>query len=98
MVKETCKFGVGMVLVGQSFEHFPTAPTSASVRLVLGCPEMLLNQTRRCLRLAMIEQDKRKTNPLSTIWPCQMAFVGVTSAGENGVITALRLALTKTVR
>ena len=93
MVKETRKFGVGMVLAGQSFEHFSNdLLTSASVRLVLGCPEMFLEQTRRRLGLPLVEQGKRKINPLSTIRPRQTAFAGVTKAGENGVIGAIRLA------
>ncbi len=92
MVKETRKFGVGMVLAGQSFEHFTNdLLTSASVRLVLGCPEMFLEQTRRRLGLPLVEQDKRKINPLGTIRPRQTAFVGVTMAGENGAISAIRL-------
>ena len=92
MVKETRKFGVGMVLAGQSFEHFSNdLLTSASVKLVLGCPEMFLDQTRRRLGLPLVEQDKRKINPLSTIRPRQTAFAGVTMAGENGAVSAIRL-------
>ena len=67
-VKELRKFGVGMVLAGQSFEHFPTdLLTSASVRLVLGCPELFLESTRRRLGLPMTRVDKKMVNPLSGI-------------------------------
>jgi len=40
----------------------------------------------------MVEQDRRKINPPSTIRPRQTAFAGVTAAGETGAITAIRLA------
>ena len=97
MVKETRKFGVGMVLAGQSFEHFSNdLLTSASVKLVLGCPEMFLEQTRRRLGLAMAEASGRKVNPLGTIRPRETAFAGVTSAGENGAIEAIRLCMMET--
>ena len=96
MVKETRKFGVGMVLAGQSFEHFPNdLLTSASVKLVLGCPEMFLEQTRRRLGLAMVEAGGRKVNPLGTIRPRETAFAGITSAGDNGAIEAIRLGVLK---
>ncbi len=92
MVKELRKFGVGMVLAGQSFEHFSDdLLMSASVKLVLGCPEMFLEPTRRRLGLPMAEQDGRKINPLSTIRPRQTAFAGVTMAGENQPIAEIRL-------
>ena len=93
MVKELRKFGVGMVLAGQSFEHFSDdLLMSASVKLVLGCPEMFLDQTRRRLGLPMVEQDGRKVNPLSVIRPRQTAFAGVAMAGENQPIAEIRLA------
>jgi len=92
MVKELRKFGVGMILAGQSFEHFSDdLLMSASVKLVLGCPEMFLEPTRRRLGLAMAEQDGRKVNPLSTIRPRQTAFAGVAMAGENRPIAEIRL-------
>ena len=93
MVKETRKFGVGMILAGQSFEHFSDdLLTSAAVKLVLGCPEMFLEQTRRRLGLPMVVHGQGKINPLSTIRPRQTAFAGVTMAGENNPITEIRLA------
>ena len=93
MVKELRKFGVGMVLAGQSFEHFSDdLLMSASVKLVLGCPEMFMDQTRRRLGLPMAEQDGRKVNPLGTIRPRQTAFAGVAMAGENRPIAEIRLA------
>ena len=93
MVKELHKFGVGMVLAGQSFEHFSDdLLLSACVKLVLGCPEMFLEPTRRRLGLPMAEQDGRKVNPLGTIRPRQTAFAGVALAGENRPIAEIRLA------
>jgi len=93
MVKELRKFGVGMVLAGQSFEHFSDdLLMSASVKLVLGCPEMFLDQTRRRLGLPMVEQDGRKVNPLGAIHPRQTAFAGVALAGENRPTAGIRLA------
>lgn len=93
MVKEMRKFGVGMILAGQSFEHFSDdLLMSASVKLVLGCPEMFQDQTRRRLGLPMAERDGRKVNPLSTIRPRQTAFAGVAMAGESRPIAEIRLA------
>ena len=92
MVKELRKFGVGMILAGQSFEHFSDdLLMSASVKLVLGCPEMFLEPTRRRLGLPMAEQDGRKVNPLGTIRPRQTAFAGVAMAEENRPIAEIRL-------
>lgn len=92
-VKELRKFGVGMVLAGQSFEHFPTdLLTSASVRLVLGCPELFLESTRRRLGLPMTRVDKKMVNPLSGIRPRETAFAGVASSGDPGAMVAIRLA------
>ena len=65
---------------------------SASVKLVLGCPEMFLDQTRRRLGLPMVEQDGRRVNPLGTTRPRQTTFAGVAMAGENRPIAEIRLA------
>ncbi len=89
-MKELRKFGVGMVLAGQSFEHFSDdLQMSASVKLVLGCPERFLEPTRRRLRLRTVEQDGRKSNPLSTIRPRQTAFAAVAMPGENRPIAEI---------
>ena len=86
-------FGVGIILAGQSFKHFSDdLLMSVSVKLMLGCLEMLLDGTRRRLGLPKAEQDGREVNLLSTIRPRQTVFASVAIAGESRPIAEIRLA------
>lgn len=93
LVKEMRKFGIGMVLGGQSFEHFSNdLLTNSAVKVVLGCPEMVLEQTRKRLGVSMMTLKGEKVNPLTLIRPQQTAFAGVTTMGRTSAISAILLA------
>ena len=93
MVKQLRKFGVGVVLAAQDFKHFSDdLLNSAAVKLVLGCPDMYLEETRKRLALPMMDMKGiGKVNPISMIRPKHTAFAGVVTAGANSPMSQVLL-------
>lgn len=85
IVKESRKFGVGLILSSQAFVHFSDdLLMSSGLKLVLGCPEMYREPMRRKLGLEMIElKGGRKVNPLALIRPKDTAMISISISGEN---------------
>lgn len=85
IVKESRKFGVGLILASQAFVHFSDdLLMSSGLKLVLGCPEMYREHMRRKLGLEMVElRGGKKVNPLALIRPKVTALVSITQDGEN---------------
>ena len=85
IVKESRKFGVGLILSSQAFVHFSDdLLMSSGLKLVLGCPEMYREPMRRKLGLEMVElRGGKKVNPLSLIRPKDTAMISISISGEN---------------
>jgi len=93
IVKESRKFGIGLILSSQAFVHFSDdLLMSSGLKLVLGCPEMYREPMRRKLGLEMVElKNGRKVNPLSLIRPKDTAMVSVATAGENSPMVDIKI-------
>lgn len=93
LVKESRKFGVGLILSSQAFVHFSDdLLMSSGVKLVLGCPEMYREPMRRKLGLEMVDlKSGKRVNPLSLIRPKETAMISVTTAGENTPMADIKI-------
>lgn len=93
IVKEARKFGLNLILGSQAFMHFSDdLLMSASVKLVLGCPEMYREPMRKKLGLDLIEIRGKKINPLSLIRPKDTAMISMTTSSQNYPMTDIKLA------
>jgi Helicase HerA, central domain len=93
IVKESRKFGVGLVLSSQAFVHFSDdLLMSSGLKLVLGCPEMYREPMRRKLGLEMVElRGGKKVNPLSLIRPKDTAMISISISGENTPMADIKI-------
>lgn len=93
IVKESRKYGVGLILASQAFVHFSDdLLMSSGLKLVLGCPEMFREPMRRKLGLDMVElKSGKKVNPLSLIRPKDTAMISISTAGENAPMTDIKI-------
>lgn len=93
LVKESRKFGIGLILSSQAFVHFSDdLLMSSGVKLVLGCPEMYREPMRRKLGLEMVElKNGRKVNPLALIRPKDTAMVSISTSGENTPMSDIKI-------
>ena len=93
LVKESRKFGVGLILSSQAFVHFSDdLLMSSGLKLVLGCPEMYREPMRRKLGLDMVDlKNGKRVNPLSLIRPKDTAMISITTAGENTPMADIKI-------
>lgn len=93
LVKESRKFGVGLILSSQAFVHFSDdLLMSSGLKLVLGCPEMYREPMRRKLGLEMVDlKNGKRVNPLSLIRPKDTAMISITTAGENTPMADIKI-------
>ena len=93
IVKESRKFGVGLILSSQAFVHFSDdLLMSSGLKLVLGCPEMYREPMRRKLGLEMVDlKNGKRVNPLSLIRPKDTAMISITTAGENTPMADIKI-------
>ena len=93
IVKESRKFGVGLILSSQAFVHFSDdLLMSSGLKLVLGCPEMYREPMRRKLGLDMVElRGGKKVNPLSLIRPKDTAMLSISISGENTPMADIKI-------
>ena len=93
LVKESRKFGIGLILSSQAFVHFSDdLLMSSGLKLVLGCPEMYREPMRRKLGLEMVElRGGKKVNPLSLIRPKDTAMISISTSGENAPMADIKI-------
>lgn len=93
LVKESRKFGIGLILSSQAFVHFSDdLLMSSGLKLVLGCPEMYREPMRRKLGLDMVElRGGKKVNPLSLIRPKDTAMISISTSGENQPMADIKI-------
>lgn len=94
LIKEGRKFGIGVILSSQSFEHFSTdILTSSAVRLVLGVADLQREAMHRKLGLERVtlKRSGRKASPLEFLRARETALVSVLAARSSMPMTQVRL-------